>query len=83
MNDKRERSCDIHNLIWRSPDGRKVNQIDHVLMNGNMKRSVLDTRVMRGANVYSDHYLVKNKAWQGEECKRGIHISKLQSEEIR
>ena len=83
MNDKRERSCDIHNLIWRSPDGRKVNQIDHVLMNGNMKRSILDTRVMRGANVYSDHYLVKNKGWQEEECKRGVHISKLQSEEIR
>ena len=61
MNDKRERSCDIHNLTWRSPDGRKVNQIDHVLMNGNMKRFILDTRVKRGANVYSDHYLVKNK----------------------
>lgn len=61
MNDKGERSCDIHNLTWRSPDGRKVNQIDHVLMNGNMKRSILDTRVMRDANIYSDHYLVKNK----------------------
>ena len=61
MNDKRERSCDSHNLTWRSPDERKVNQIDHVLMNGNMKRSILDTRVMRGANAYLDHYLVKNK----------------------
>ena len=61
MNEKRERSCDIHNLTWRSPDGRKVNQIVHVLTNGNMKRSTLDTRVKRGANVYSDHYLVKNK----------------------
>ena len=83
MNDKGERSCDIHNLTWRSPDGRKVNQIDHVLMNGNMKRSILDTRVMRDANVYSDHYLVKNKGCQEEECKRGFHISKMQSEEIR
>ena len=62
MNDKGESSCDIHNLTWRSPDGTKVNQIDHVLMNGNMKRSILDTRVVRGGNVYSDHYLVKNKA---------------------
>ena len=61
MNDKGERSCDIHNLTWRSQDGRKVNQIDHILMNGNMKRPILDTRVMRGANVYSDHYLLKNK----------------------
>ena len=61
ITDEGERSCDIHNLTWRSPDGRKVNQIDHVLMNGNVNRSILDTRVMRGPDVYSDHYLVKNK----------------------
>ena len=52
-------------------------------MNGNMERSIVDTRVMRGANVYSDHYLVKNKGCLEEECKRLFHISKLQSEEIR
>ena len=52
---------DIHKLTWRSPDGRTVNQIDHVLVNGNMKTSILDIRVMRGADVYSDHYLVKTR----------------------
>ena len=31
---------DIHKLTWRSPDGRTVNQIDHVLVNGNMRRSI-------------------------------------------
>ena len=72
MNDKEERSCNIHNLTWRSPDGRKVNQIDHVLMNGNMKRSILDTRVMRGANVYRDHYLVKNKVSQEKKVREGF-----------
>ena len=46
---------DIHKLTWRSPDGRTVNQIDHVLVNGNMRTSISDTRVMRGADVYSDH----------------------------
>ena len=70
MNDKGARSCDIHNLTWRSQDGRKVNQIDHVLMNGNMKRSILDTRVMRGADVYSD--LVKNKGWQDKNVREGF-----------
>ena len=47
INDKGERSCDIHNLTWRSPDRRTVNQIHHVVMNGHMKRSILDTRVMK------------------------------------
>ena len=30
----------IHKLTWGSPDGRTVNQIDHVLVNGNMRRSI-------------------------------------------
>ena len=36
-----------------------MNQIDHVMVNGRMRTSTLDTRVMRGADVYSDHYLVR------------------------
>ena len=43
INDKGERSCDIHNLTWRSPDRRKENQIHHVVMNGHMKTSILGT----------------------------------------
>ena len=72
MNDKGQRLCDIHNLTWRSPDGRDVHQIDNVLMNGNMKRSILDTRVMRRADLHSDHYLVKNKGWQGTNVREGF-----------
>ena len=34
---------DIHKLTWGSPDGRTINQIDHVLVNGNMRTSFLDT----------------------------------------
>ena len=30
----------IHKLTWGSPDGRTVNQIDHVLVNGNMRTSI-------------------------------------------
>ena len=52
---------EIHKLTWKSPDGRTVNQIDHVLVNGCMRTSILDTRIMRGADVYSDHYLVRTR----------------------
>ena len=37
---------EIHNLAWRSPDGKTVNQIDHVMANGRMRTSILETRVM-------------------------------------
>ena len=52
---------DIHKLTWRSSDGWTVNQIDRFLVNRNMRISILDTGVMRGANVNSDHYLVKTR----------------------
>ena len=45
---------DIFKLTYRSPDGRRVNQIDYILVNGKM-RTILVTRVMRGADVYRDH----------------------------
>ena len=51
---------DIFKLTYRSPDGRRVNQIDYILVNGKM-RTILVTRVMRGADVYSDHYLVRTR----------------------
>ena len=52
---------EIHKLTWRSPDGRTVNQNDHVLVNGNMRTSILDTRVMIGADIHGEHYLVKTR----------------------
>ena len=42
---------DIHKHTWVSPDTRTKNQIDHVAVCGKFKRSVLDTRAFRGADV--------------------------------
>ena len=82
---------EIHKLTWKSPDGKTINQIDHVMrVNGRMRTSILDTRVMRGADVYSDHHLVRIRvrlklAWaHGKEKARvRFDVCKLQSEEIR
>ncbi|XP_076105780.1 uncharacterized protein LOC143074119 [Mytilus galloprovincialis] len=49
---------DIHKLTWCSPNGRDKNQIDHLMINGTWRRSLLDVKVKRGADVGSDHHLV-------------------------
>jgi endonuclease/exonuclease/phosphatase family metal-dependent hydrolase len=43
------------------PDMNTCNQIDHVIVNGKYRRSILDTRVKRGADIGSDHLLVLSK----------------------
>ena len=50
---------DIHKLTWKSPDGRTTNQIDHKIINNKWRRSLFDVKVNRGADVNSDHYLLK------------------------
>ena len=52
---------DIHKNTWTSPDGKAHNQIYHNLVNQQFRRSILDTRVRRGADVTSDHHLVQTR----------------------
>ena len=49
----------IHKGTWLSPDTNTCNQIDHVLVNSKFRTSLCDVRAFRGADVDSDHYLVK------------------------
>ena len=53
--------CIGHKQTWTSPDGLTQNQIEHVLISRQHRTSVLDTRAMRGADVASDHHLVRTK----------------------
>jgi len=50
---------DIHKGTWRSPDGRTVNQIDHICISTKWSHSLLDVKACRGADIGSDHYLVR------------------------
>jgi len=48
----------IHKATWRSPDHVTENQIDHMCINQKFRRLWSDVRVMRGADVSSDHHLL-------------------------
>lgn len=51
----------IHKQTWVSPDGRIRNQIDHVVVDGRIKRCKMDVRCMRGSSGISEHFIVKTK----------------------
>ena len=51
----------LHKATWVSPDGATENQIDHLCISKKFRRSLEDTRVLRGADVASDHHLVLGK----------------------
>jgi len=49
----------IHKKTWIMPDLTTVNQIDHILINTNKKKTVQDVQTLRGPNCDSDHFFVK------------------------
>ena len=51
----------VHTATWKSPDHRTLNQIDHICISKKFRRSLMDVKVQRGADVQSDHYLLTSK----------------------
>ena len=67
----------VHKATWVSPDLSTENQIDHVCVTKKFRRSLLDVRARRGADVASDHHLLVAKVqlklrrnWTGEKNQR-------------
>lgn len=52
---------EIHKTTWMSPDHKTRNQIDHVAIDKKFRRCLQDVRVIKGADSYSDHHLVRAK----------------------
>ena len=78
---------DIHKATWVSPDERTKNQIDHICISNKFRRSLLDVKVMRGADVDSDHYLLiakiqlkLKKIQNPKELRTKFDTSKLKEE---
>ena len=78
----------IHKGTWRSPDGRIVNQIDHICFPTRWASSLRDVRVYRGADVASDHYLLiaaiqlKLKCCTKKKSREIVAVEKLLRPEI-
>jgi len=51
----------IQKITWTSPNARDRNQIDHIIISGRYRGSLMDTRAMRGADANSDHHMVMGK----------------------
>ena len=82
----------IHKYNWTSPDGKTHNQIDHVLIDRRWQSSVLDVRSFRGADCYTDHYLViarvKERLAVGKQATQSLdrhrfNLRKLNELEVR
>ena len=81
---------EIHKATWVSADGNVKNQIDHLLIKGAWRSSVLDCRVQRGADTNSDHYMVKtriklclNAHKRQNKMKPKFDVQRLENEEMR
>ena len=51
----------IHKKTWKSPEGETENEIDYICISKRWQSALKDVRVCRGADVGSDHHLVKGK----------------------
>ena len=79
----------IHKLTWKSPDGKTVNQIGHVVINNTWRRSLKDVHTCRGAYAGWDHYLVMSrlkfslrKAPAKKNRPRKYKIPRLKQDEV-
>ena len=81
----------VHKVTWKSPDGFTENQIDHICISKEFRRSVIDVRVKRGADVGTDHHLLimklrlKLKSIQNNKDSDRIkfNIVKLQDPKVK
>ncbi|XP_058828450.1 craniofacial development protein 2-like [Topomyia yanbarensis] len=48
----------VHKVTWVSRDGFTENQIDHICISRKWRRSLLDVRNKRSADIASDHHLL-------------------------
>ena len=75
---------EIHKHTWIWPGRGLQSIIDYFLIRGDMKRNVNDVRVIRGAEIGSDHHLVlmKLKLCGRVQVRKVEKQSRLRSERL-
>ncbi|XP_068706251.1 craniofacial development protein 2-like [Montipora foliosa] len=77
-----------HKTTWTSPDGKTVNQIDHIIIRQKQRRSLHNVRVKCRADAASDHHLVvavlktKLKAYNSRAERTPYKFNMLSLKEI-
>lgn len=82
---------EIHKITWISPDQKTRNQIDHLIVNKLHAQCIHKVRSYRGADIGSDHILLKAKVMQmipdltrkNKVKSKKWDVKRLQNETIR
>ena len=73
---------EIHRYKWTSPNGQYHNQIDHVAVRSNFKRSGQDVRAFRGADCASDHNLAKTLLKLNRTGRRAVQVRRYETSKL-
>ena len=52
---------ETHKGTWMGPNGEYLNQIDHIIIEKALQKVIKKIKSCRGADINSDHFLVKVK----------------------
>ena len=76
---------EIHKFTWKCPGRGLQSIIDYFLVRADMRRDVNDVKVIRGAEIGSDHHLVlmKMKVRGRKQAKKEEKRSQLRSDRLR
>ncbi len=79
----------IHKKTWCEPNGLTNNEIDYICISRRWRSALQDTRVYRGADVGSDHHLLKAvlklrlKKQRAIRSKRLFNVEKLKNDAVK
>src|SRR5215510_13228855 len=77
----------IHTYTWENRTAGQKSVIDFIIYDQRLKSLVMDTRVVRGADVGTDHYLIishikLNLGWRKRVKKRAHAVSRVKVERL-